>query len=72
MKEYDATEAAYKNGYDKGKTDAFAEIVRCGECFYWRRRIGYTNNPNGNCIYNGLESIESDYCSFGERRKNDE
>ena len=37
MKEYEATEIAFKNGYEKGYTEAikeFAERVK-KECFYW-------------------------------------
>lgn len=44
MTAYDATEQAYKNGYEKGKLDAFAEdkcVTPCADLNYeeeWKRK----------------------------------
>ena len=45
------------------------EVVRCKYCSYWDKAI---MNKNGFliCPASGMEIIEDDFCSYGERRVN--
>lgn len=47
------------------------EVVRCKDCRYFDK--GFVNN-NGFfvCSASGMEITENDFCSYGERRKDDE
>lgn len=58
-----------RNQYDRGWTDRDNEIVRCMDCIhYYADPWGY-----GNCVFEGGVSRRtktSDFCSWGERRKN--
>lgn len=73
MNIYDATEAAYKNGYIKGHADAKAEIVPCKDC----RRFEPWKDDIGGCKReyeeNGISKAwrEDDFCSYAERRASD-
>ena len=44
------------------------EVVRCEDCEHYR--TAKINMINGNliCQYTGMEMVENDYCSRGERR----
>lgn len=69
MRDYDATEQAYKNGYSAGYVAGrrsvvggdVVSVVRCKDC-KWYCGIGcvkpYHIRPMGN----------DDFCSYGERR----
>lgn len=67
MNEFDATEQAYKNGYDKGYADAKAELVRCKDCKYY-------NPIDSECTIkfdssgDRLVMDAMHYCSDGGRR----
>lgn len=61
MKEYDAIEQAYKNGY----ADAMASIVRCKDCKFFS-----SNSCIGIMPGYGFEVEPNDFCSKGERRTN--
>jgi hypothetical protein len=54
----------------RNKAD-FVEVVRCKDCRYFDK--GFINN-NGFfvCSASGMEITETDFCSYGERRKDDE
>ena len=69
MNPHDATEQAYRNGYEAGYNAAKDEIVRCKECKYlekWRTmcyckiwRIVHGMGENG-------------FCGYGERKEENE
>lgn len=68
MREMDAFEQAYKNGYAAGQRDAEAKIVYCKECrFFWSDD---DNTFDPVCVKRGaLTFVEAEtYCSYGERR----
>lgn len=60
MRMYDMTEQAYRNGYEKGRT----EITRCIDCknLYFKDCIGYCPWRVGPCNPQG-------FCEYGERRE---
>lgn len=74
MKQHEATETAYKNGYEKGKADALKDsdtvkVVRCKDCVHWGGvTYGFICRK-----FSGLETkicMSADrYCSYGERRE---
>ena len=46
----------------------FVEVVRCKDCVYWTGK-----DYDGCCIKNGLATrYAKDYCSYGERRSENE
>lgn len=53
-------------------------VVRCGECKYWKPSDSEAGNtfadmePIGGCRYVNYCRRASDFCSYGERRANDE
>lgn len=64
---HNATEIAYKNGYEQGMKDALHAITRCKDC---------ANSDNISCskgmVWCGRMCRymkEDGFCSFGERRK---
>ena len=69
MDNYTATEQAYKNGYEQGKKDAMAEIVRCEDCKYWKS-YGGSMKYYGECEGTSKDELwgEDDFCSHGERK----
>ena len=67
----------YEKGYDDGKADAMAGIVRCGDCRDWFEieetcGAGYCHHP---CwMIAGAEPPIvhfTDFCSYGERKDNE-
>lgn len=67
MKEYDATEQAYKNGYKKGYADGKADcVVRCKDCKHCAER------PYRELYYCKILSCvfkQDHFCAYGERRE---
>ena len=55
-----------------GKLVYIDELVRCRECKNWARNTGMVDSPNGYCSY--LDEVMNgyDFCSYGERRKENE
>lgn len=49
-------------------TSDVVEVVRCGQCKHWK--INPHNLYGGYCRYSEGASIDH-YCSYGERREND-
>ena len=68
MKQHEATEAAYMNGYEKGKADAireYGEVVRCRDCKSYNK----ISSKCGNCYKTTYIVHPDDYCSRGERKQ---
>ena len=64
---FDATEQAYKNGYEAGKKSTL-EIVRCIDCKYYHDFETHFDCRN----IDGLSYVRPfDFCSYGERKNND-
>ena len=64
MKIHDATEIAYKNGYEQGKKDAMASIVHCKDCRYCTRDRLFGNYWCN--VWAGNTVKPDDFCSRGE------
>ena len=71
MNIHDATEVAYKNGYQQAIEDIFKDIdenadivkvVRCRDCKHYK-------DEHSNCWLMRVKMIPNDYCSYGERRE---
>lgn len=45
------------------------EVVRCKDCKQWQRNVGFIDSPNGHCFYLDIEMNGSDFCSYGEKKK---
>lgn len=45
------------------------EVVYCRECKHWR--VGLDRTNTWCALLNGMETVEPDYCSYGERRDDD-
>lgn len=80
MKEYDATEIAYRNGYADGKMDAgkcitvdAVEVVRCRDCKHaWIHPCGYVYcHRDGRNAYEMTFNLDS-FCSYGELKEGDD
>lgn len=69
MRDMDAFEQAYKNGYAAGMRDAEAKIVRCKDCKWGE--IDDADFPYQRfCSYDGCAwNNENHFCSLGERRE---
>ena len=70
MNVLDATEIAYKNGYEKGKEDAVrdsdvVEVVRCKDCKYWQ----HEEDVDFVCTRHYGYRTSMDFCSYGERKE---
>ena len=66
MREMDAYEQAYKNGYAAGMKAAEEKIVRCRECKHLER---YQNANWCEVFDDGYYNPDDDdFCSYGERR----
>lgn len=72
MNTHDATEQAYRNGYEAGYKAAKAEIVRCKDCKHYSpdNKKGLLHSP---CDRIFAMSIckEDSFCSFGERKEDE-
>ena len=49
-----------------------APVVRCNDCQNWKRNVGLTDSPNGHCFEHDIDTNGRDFCSYGERKDNDE
>ena len=49
-----------------------APVVRCKDCQNWKRNGGLTDSPNGHCFEHDIDTNGRDFCSYGERKDNDE
>ena len=49
-----------------------APVVRCKDCQSWKRNVGLTDSPNGHCFEHDIDTNGRDFCSYGERKDNDE
>ena len=47
-------------------------VVRCKDCQNWKRNVGLTDSPNGHCFEHDIDTNGRDFCSYGERKDNDE
>ena len=47
-------------------------VVRCKDCQKWKRNVGLTDSPNGHCFEHDIDTNGRDFCSYGERKDNDE
>ena len=45
--------------------------VRCKDCKEWLRNRGVVDSPNGHCFYHETHMNGYDFCSYGERRTNE-
>lgn len=66
MREMDAFEQAYKNGYAAGMKAAEEKIVHCKECKH-RRDYGMCDHPKA-VGWDAIAPEDNDFCSYGERR----
>ena len=69
MDKHTATEVAFKHGFEKGyeagKKDAMAELVRCKDCKHLEITGCY-----GECNRGYMGIVKPwDFCSYGERRE---
>lgn len=64
MREMDAFEQAYKNGYAAGMKAAEAKIVRCKDCVYSLKDDAVSFYR---CSRTLLFPYDDDFCSYGER-----
>lgn len=70
MNEHDATEQAYRNGYDAGYKAAKDEIVRCKDCKDYRKNpYGLSDDMICMCWSDFLPTEPDDFCSYGERKE---
>ena len=53
---------------DDAPTVDAAEVVRCRDCIYYHRKIGY---GFGQCSKCSLMPYPEDFCSYGERKYGD-
>lgn len=69
MREMDAFEQAYKNGYAAGLKAAEEKIVRCKDCKHYECDEDFGGTFCDIC--GGLTEPDAlDFCSYGERRAN--
>lgn len=47
-------------------------VVRCQECKWWSRHVGFFDSPNGHCFCHDLDLNQYDFCSYGERKEDEE
>lgn len=66
MNPHDATEQAYRNGYEAGYNAAKDEIVHCKDCVYSYFVSQYSKCE---CSRLGILLFSDDFCSFGERKE---
>lgn len=48
------------------------EVIRCKDCEYWTGKNPDSNKGVGYCKCNDEYFNDDDYCSYGERKTNDE
>lgn len=49
-----------------------APVVRCKDCQNWKQNVGFIDSPNGHCFEHDIDTNGQDFCSYGERKDNDE
>lgn len=59
----------YEKGYQDGKADAMAELVRCKDCKYRVEPTKMCAHPRA-IGWDALEPEDDDFCSCGERKDN--
>lgn len=66
-------------GYEGMREDLYSlpvvdavPVVRCKDCQHWKRNAGLTDSPNGHCFEHDIDTNGRDFCSYGERKDNDE
>ena len=60
----------YDKGYEDGRSDAEAALVRCKDCKYWNEKeevLGQCRCINWKGIWDYTKAY--DFCSYGERRE---
>ena len=67
MREMDAFEQAYKNGYAAGMKAAEEKIVRCRECYH--RTHDGSGRPYCLALEMYLNKELDFFCSYGERKE---
>lgn len=60
----------YAKGYSDGKRDAMNELVRCKDCTHCDPENRHCDHPMGTTI--PIPRKTDDFCSYGERRIEDE
>jgi hypothetical protein len=65
MKNYEATERAFKNGYEKGYETAKAEVIRCAECRHYN--TDGCGDGFGWCEFLNVGMMNGCFCSHAER-----
>lgn len=68
---HEATEQAYKNGYDAGRRDAMKSIVRCKDCKHNSEKLALRNGGIW-CNYWAIGSAPNDFCSHGEPKEGEQ
>lgn len=63
MREMDAFEQAYKNGFAAGMKAAEEKIVHCYQCKYYAKSMVLCLHEDGLNVPDKM-----DFCSYGERR----
>ena len=56
---------------DETPTVDAVEVVRSKNCKQWSRNSGIAESPNGHCFYHCIDTNGHDFCSYGERKGND-
>ena len=68
MKDIDAFEQAYKNGY----ADAMASIVHCKDCKHWKEDLLCVDKNLKICEVGIYFTNGNGFCSYGERKSDNE
>ena len=63
LEEHDATEQAYRNGYDAGYKAAKDEIVRCKDCIFSTFDSRYSRYI---CLRFRIVVYSDDFCNYGK------
>lgn len=66
MNPHDATEQAYRNGYEAGYKAAKDEIVHCKDCIHMSRLTNMLHCAVW-AMYHGMG--DDGFCSYGERKE---
>lgn len=54
--------------YCKGWNDAVDSIVHCKDCIHYKPLLVTYHNAIYECMYSGIFTDHTDYCSMGKRR----
>ena len=69
-REIDALKKAQNN--NAAPAADVVEVVHCKGCDAWKRNVGIADSPNGHCFEHDIDTNGRDFCSYGERKDNDE